>query len=60
MTRRRSKPVVEPSDLHLTVPRMIRFAPDDVAAQNAAAKRDGRPWANWARKVLAEAALKTG
>ncbi len=36
---------------------MIRMTPEEWQAQNAAAKRDGRPWANWARKVLAEAAL---
>jgi hypothetical protein len=37
---------------------MIRFSESDVAAQNAAAERDGRPWANWARRVLAEAAAR--
>ncbi len=40
----------------LSVQRMIRFTPEDTAQQNAVAGRDGRTWANWARKVLAEAA----
>lgn len=54
--RKTSTPV---DDGNLTVPRMIRFAPEDVQAQNAAAERDGRPWANWARRALAEAALRS-
>lgn len=55
----RKRKVRAPIDDGLVVPRMIRFSEQDVVAQNAAAERDGRPWANWARRVLAEAALRS-
>lgn len=48
-----------PSGNARTVQRMIRLHPAEASAQDAAAAKEGRPWAEWARQAFAAALRST-